>query len=241
MMWPLAVVGVGCWALIPPFSSLTPSPVVVAEMQVRTTQQANAHFSHVVHRWHLGVLWSSKHPQSTLRAVACSGGGGCQVPSSSCPFHCHLGLSWSLSRSSSSSSPVVIVPLSSIISSSCPGPCRPAIILIVVGVPHCLGPLCLGFLIASSSPPSSPIILLLLVVLILVSVPLSFSPSLVIVVPVSSPGLLSTLRAEARSGGVGVSSCCHLVVASQLFSLPSLSASSLSPWLLASSSLSPLS
>ena len=131
--------------------------------------------------------------------------------------------------------------LSSIVSSSCPGPCHPAIILIVVGVPHCLGPLCVGFLVASSSPPSSPVVLLLLIVLVLVSVPLLFSPFLVVVIPVSSPGPLSTLRAEAHSSGVGVSSCRHLVVASQLFSLPSPSASSLSLWLLPSSSLSPLS
>ena len=136
---------------------------------------------------------------------------------------------------------VLLVPLSSIVLSSCPGPCHPAIVLIVVGIPHCLGPLCLGFLVPSSSPPSSPVVLLLLVVLVLVSVPLSFSPSLIIVIPVSSPGPLSTLQAEARSGGVGVSSCHHLVVASQLFSLPFLSASSLSSWLLALSSLSPLS
>jgi hypothetical protein len=49
----------------------------------------------VIHCWHWGILWSSKHLLSTLQAVAHSG-GGCWVPLS-CPFHCHLGLLWFLS------------------------------------------------------------------------------------------------------------------------------------------------
>jgi hypothetical protein len=68
----------------------------------------------VVRRWRWRVLWSSKHPLSTLRAVARSGGGGCRVPLSShrphrrAPSVVIWGRRGSCPCSSSSLSPIVL-------------------------------------------------------------------------------------------------------------------------------------
>jgi hypothetical protein len=105
----------------------------------------------VVHRWCWGVLWSSKHLLSTLRAVARSGGGGCRVPSS-CPFRCHLGSSWCPCSSWFLSLFVVLLV-----------PRRPALALVVLpsmslslASPVVLGLFCLGFFVTPLIPQHLP-------------------------------------------------------------------------------------
>jgi hypothetical protein len=143
----------------------------------------------IVRRWRWDVLWSSKHLLSTLRAVAHSGGGGCQVPSSS---HCprprapsiviwgHCG---SCPCSSSSSSPIVL-PWPSLSCHQCRCRWHP--------------PLSWAFFVwVSLSPPSSPNIsrccsVVLLLFVVLVGVLLLFSPSLVVIVPICVGALVGS-------------------------------------------------
>jgi hypothetical protein len=143
----------------------------------------------IIHRWHWGVLWSSKHLLSTLRAVARSSGGGCRVPSSShCPCHrapsvVIWGFRSSCPCSSSSLSPIIL-----------PWP------LLSCHQCHCRWhpPLSWAFFVwVSSSPPSPPNIshhrsVVLLLLIVLVGVPLLFSPSLVVIVPICVGALVGS-------------------------------------------------